>query len=129
MVFKLLRPDSISVWNNEEIIKRYSNYKGIIEGTNLARYLIAKTLECKFNNDDSIENLEKLLEVKSKEFNELLKKDIEELKNRKNAAISYIDLAEKIANKSVQFFFKDAILDVFFVKIMIFLKLGKVREI
>ena len=102
MVFKLFRPDSDSVWKNEEIIKRYSKYKGIIEGTNLARYLIAKSLDCEFNSDDSIEILEKLLKEKSKEFNELIKKDTEELKSRKIAAISYIDLAENIARKYLE---------------------------
>ncbi|MFX1411185.1 MAG: radical SAM protein [Promethearchaeota archaeon] len=102
MVFKLLRPDSVSVWKNEEIIKRFSKYKGIIEGTNLARYIIAKSLYCEFKNDDPLENLEKLLREKSLEFNELLKLDTKELKNRKIVVNSYIKLAEKVAFKYLE---------------------------
>ncbi len=48
MVFRILRPDSGTVWKNEEILKRFSKYKGIIDGTQIARYLIAKTVECEF---------------------------------------------------------------------------------
>ena len=50
MVYRILRPDSISVWKNEEILKRFTNYKGIIDGTHIARYLVAKTLECNLLN-------------------------------------------------------------------------------
>jgi putative pyruvate formate lyase activating enzyme len=97
MVFRILRPDSLSVWNDKEILKRFSKYKGIINNKQLARYLIAKTLNCKFNADDTIENLENLLREKSREFRELIKKNPEELKDRKVVEHSYIDLAETIA--------------------------------
>ena len=62
MVFRVLRPDSETVWHNKEILKRYSRYRGIIEGTHLARYLIAKTIECEFNQNDPLEILEEILE-------------------------------------------------------------------
>ena len=102
MAFRILRPDSASVWKNEEIIKRYPRYKGIIDGSQIARYLIAKSVECDFNSEDSIKDLEKLLKEKSIKFNELLKKDTEELKNLKIASKSYINLAEEIANKYLE---------------------------
>ncbi len=102
MAFRILRPDSLSVWENEDILKRFSNYRGILDGKQIARYLIAKSLECKFTSTDSIENLEKLLKEKSAEFQELLKLDFEELKNREVKELSYIDLATTIANKYLE---------------------------
>ena len=90
---------SESVWQNTEILKRFSRYRGIIDGMQTPRYLIAKTIACDFDSSDSIENLENLLKEKSLEFNEILKKDIEEIKYRKSISNSYIHLAEFIANK------------------------------
>ncbi len=92
----------MSVWKNEEILKRFSYYKGIIDGTHIARYLIAKTLECDFNPNDSLENLEKLLNEKSTEFNQLIDKNTEELKTREIKSPNYISLAETIANKYLE---------------------------
>jgi len=103
MVFRILRPDSHSVWQNEEILKRFSKYRGILDGNQIARYLIAKSLECNFNLEkDSLESLEKLLKEKSIEFNELLKNNTEDLKNRDFKSPSYIDLAETIAKKYLE---------------------------
>ncbi|UCD01247.1 MAG: radical SAM protein [Promethearchaeota archaeon] len=98
MVFRVLRPDSVSVWKNEEILNRFSKYRGIIDGTQVARYLIAKTVKCEYNSNDTIENLEKLLKEKSLEYNDLLKKDVEEIKYRKTVPNSYVNLAETLAN-------------------------------
>jgi putative pyruvate formate lyase activating enzyme len=102
MVFRILRPDSVSVWNEEEILRRFSKYRGIIDGTHLARYLIAKTVECTYNSNASIEVLEKLLKEKSLEFNALLEKDIQELKNLKISSNSYIQLAETLAKRYLE---------------------------
>ncbi|MFW9989292.1 MAG: pyruvate formate lyase-activating protein, partial [Candidatus Odinarchaeota archaeon] len=99
MVFRILRPDSVSVWQNKEILSRFSKYRSIIDGKRYARYLIAKTIECIFNPSDSIKNLENLLKEKSNEFNELLIKDQEQLKNRVVQVNNYITLAENIAIK------------------------------
>jgi putative pyruvate formate lyase activating enzyme len=99
MVFRILRPDSVSVWKNEEILTRFSKYRGIIDGTRLARYLVARTIECEFKSNDKIALLEKLLNEKSLEFKELEKKSISELKERKIPKKSYLHLAETLANK------------------------------
>ncbi|HEA70939.1 MAG TPA: hypothetical protein ENH98_03330, partial [archaeon] len=61
MVYRILRPDADSVWKNEEIIKRFIRYRGIIDGSQIARYLIAKTIDCDYDTSDSIEKLEILL--------------------------------------------------------------------
>jgi len=102
MVYRILRPDSMSVWKNEEILRRFSYYKGIIDDTRIARYLIARTLECHFNPNDSLENLEKLFNEKSIEFNQLINKNTEELKTREVCSPNYINLAETIANKYLE---------------------------
>ncbi|MHA1931775.1 MAG: hypothetical protein ACW96X_04490, partial [Promethearchaeota archaeon] len=102
MVFRILRPDSNIIWQNKEILKRFSRYRGIIDGKQLARYLIAKTIECDYNSSDSIEKLEILLKEKSKEFNELLKKDIEEIRSRRISSNSYIHLVEILAIKYLE---------------------------
>ena len=102
MVFRLLRPDSISVWEDVEIIKRFSRYKGIIDQTEIARYLIAKSLECEFESSDNLEDLENLHKAKSKEFNDLLHDDTKGLKNRKIPSRNYINLSEHIANKYLE---------------------------
>ncbi len=99
MVFRVLRPDSVSVWQNEEILKRFSKYRGIIDGKRLARYLVAKSVNCDFDLSDPVEKLEGLLKEKSLEFNELLNKDSNNLKNHVVQEINYITLAETIAIK------------------------------
>ncbi len=102
MVFRVLRPDSASVWQNEEILRRFSRYKGIINGTEIARYLIAKTIDCNYDSSDSLEKLEMLLKEKSLEFNDLLRKNIDVVKSRKISTNSYIDLAEIIAKRYLE---------------------------
>ena len=94
MVFRILRPDSISVWKNEELLKRFSRYRGIIDNKEVARYIIAKSIKCEYDTKDTIEHLENLLRKKSVEFNELLKNPTEDLKNRSITSKSYITLAE-----------------------------------
>ncbi|MFW9895492.1 MAG: radical SAM protein [Candidatus Thorarchaeota archaeon] len=102
MVFRILRPDSDSVWKNEEILKRFSRYKGIIDGKQVARYLIAKTIDCNYESSDPIEKLEMLLKEKSHELKELLKKDTNIIKKRKISTKSFVHLAEILANKYLQ---------------------------
>ncbi|MBY8984392.1 MAG: radical SAM protein [Candidatus Lokiarchaeota archaeon] len=102
MVFRILRPDSDSVWQNEEILKRFSRYKGIIDDKQVARYLIAKTIHCDYDSSDSIEKLEMFLKEKSLELNDLFKKDIEEVRYRQISSKSYIHLSETLANKYLE---------------------------
>jgi putative pyruvate formate lyase activating enzyme len=97
MVFRILRPDSASVWNNEELRRRFPRYRGIIDDKEIARYIIAKSLNCEFNSNDTIEDLEKLLEEKSREFNELLKTPNQNIKNRTLVSKNYINLTEELA--------------------------------
>ena len=102
MVFRILRPDSVEVWKDQEILKRFPKYRGIIDGTQVARYLLAKTIKCDYDSGDSIENLEMILKTKSLKFKELLETDIEDIKNRVEEPKSYIHLAETLANKYLE---------------------------
>jgi len=97
MVFRLIRSDSLSVWKDPEVLKRFSNYRGILDNTTIARYLIAKSLECDFDPKDSIESLETLLKEKSLEFKELLQLNTSVLKNREVREKSYVNLVETLA--------------------------------
>ena len=102
MVFRILRPNSISVWKNEELLKRFPRYRGIIDNKEVARYIIAKSIKCEYDTKDTIEHLENVLKKKSVEFNELLKNPTEALKNRSIASKNYITLAEELANKYLE---------------------------
>ncbi len=99
---RILRPDSFSVWKNEELLKRFPKYRGIIDNKEVSRYIIAKSIKCEYDTKDTIEHLENLLKKKSIEFNELLKKPTEALKNRSIASKNYITLAEELANKYLE---------------------------
>ncbi len=99
MVFRLLRPDAERAWKHPEILRRFSRYRGIIEGTRIARYLLAKSIKCSFNETNSLEDLLLEFKTKTKKFRDILRKEgeISELGNEKEH--SYIALAERIANE------------------------------
>ncbi|MHA2252069.1 MAG: hypothetical protein ACXAD7_17020 [Candidatus Kariarchaeaceae archaeon] len=42
MIFRLLRPDSLTVWQDPKILSRFKRYRSIIDDEKIARYLIAK---------------------------------------------------------------------------------------
>ena len=80
-MFKILRPDSEKVWKYQEIIQRFARYRGIIDNNEIARYLIAKSVQCDYNLESSTKELEEILAASSIEFNRLLKEPIENLKD------------------------------------------------
>jgi putative pyruvate formate lyase activating enzyme len=102
MVYRILRPDSVSVWNNQEILKRFSRYKGIIDNNQIARYLIAKTIPCEYNLNDSLEDLESLLMKASEEFNEVLKSSFQSHQQRQIKSPNFISLAQDLAYKYLE---------------------------
>jgi len=99
MVFKFLRPDSEMVWKNEVIRKRFARYRNLIDDKEIARYIIAKSIECQFDINDPIKTLKNLLNEKSKEFNLLLNESVETLENRRVYNKNYISLVENLAGK------------------------------
>ncbi|MBD3255733.1 MAG: radical SAM protein, partial [Candidatus Lokiarchaeota archaeon] len=102
MAFRILRPDSMSVWKNEEIRRRFSYYRAILDGKKPARYIIAKSLDCPFDKQDKIEDLIQQLNQKSAEFHQLLEQDAEQIEKRKSKENSYIALAETLAKKYLE---------------------------
>lgn len=102
MVFRGLRPDSISVWKNKEIINRFPRYKGIIDNTQIARYILAKTIPAEFDASDSIELLENKLRELSNQFQSLLTQDTEQLEKREVHSQNYITLAHTLAEKYLE---------------------------
>ncbi|TXT67561.1 MAG: Radical SAM superfamily protein [Promethearchaeota archaeon] len=102
MSFRFLRPNAQSVWENKEILSRFSRYKAILDQKKLARYLISKTIKCGFTPEDSIETLENLVHAKSQHLNQLLEERIEVLQQRKNQEENFITLVSKIAMKYLE---------------------------
>ena len=102
MVFKILRPDSEKVWKYQEIFKRFARYRGIIDNNEIARFLVAKSLQCDYNLESSTEELEKILADSSVEFNNLLKEPIKNLKSRQIYPKNYITLSKTLAEKYLE---------------------------
>jgi len=102
MVFRLLRPDSNSVWNIQEIANRFPRYKSIIDGNTTARYLIARTVSADFNNFFSEQQLEELLSNLSIKFRQILTLNQEEINSRKIQKPNYIDLVETLAERYLE---------------------------
>ncbi|TXT63209.1 MAG: hypothetical protein BAJALOKI3v1_410005 [Promethearchaeota archaeon] len=102
MSFRFLRPDSQSAWKHPEVKKRFSRYRDIIDDNRIARYLIAKTLECDFEQHNSIEILEEKLKEQSVSFKALLDKSEQELKSRKIKDKNYITLSATLARKYLE---------------------------
>jgi len=102
MSFRFLRPDAQSAWKNPEIRKRFSRYRDIIDGKQTARYLIAKTLKCNYNSNESIEELEPKLQKASDRFKDLLAKSEDELESREMWEKNYISLSKTLANKYLE---------------------------
>ena len=102
MSFRFLRPDAHSAWKNEEILQRFSRYRGIIDDKVLARYLVAKTLKCEFDENAPLKSLQNLWEKKSEQLNELIQKDTETLRKRNSQEKNYISLAYNIAKKYLE---------------------------
>ncbi len=99
MVFRLHPSYAEEVWKNEEIKHRFSRYKGIINGTQIARYLIAKTIKWERKEKSTLQSKIEEFNGLTLKFRELLKENYNLLINRKVQQNSYLDLAEKIAQE------------------------------
>ncbi|MEJ2279859.1 MAG: radical SAM protein [Candidatus Lokiarchaeota archaeon] len=70
-----------------------------MDGKKIARYLIAKSIKCDFNADNSLGELQELLKNKSNEFQRLMDLETENLQNRDVQKNSYIDLVVHLAKR------------------------------
>ena len=69
----ILRPDATNVWKNKTVCKRYSRYKGILDGNRIPRYLITKKIGIETSLDEPLNVLWKAHEQAAKEFKKLIK--------------------------------------------------------
>lgn len=105
MSWYFLRPDAISVWKNKEVVRRLSHYKAILDGKRPARYRVVKRIPVEYSKEDSLKELFKIHEEKSKEFWEIYdeiaagKRSIEDLKYPPK---SFLDLKITIVKKIVE---------------------------
>ncbi len=56
-MWRLLRPDASRVWRDPEARRRLARYRGIIDGTRWAKYLLARDIECSIPLDESTARL------------------------------------------------------------------------
>ena len=93
----LYRPDAANVWKDHEVQERYWRYRGILDGKNQARYLIAKRIPVSISLENPLEKLWEEHDKIAEEFDAYLKKvDHEEdaLKNIEIPEASFLDLKE-----------------------------------
>ncbi|MGV9173469.1 MAG: radical SAM protein [Promethearchaeia archaeon] len=102
MVFRIFSADSKSVWKNIDIKKRFSRYRAIIDEKQIARYLIAKTIECNYSNQHSLDKLEKELQDKSAIIDELLERPSNEIEKREIKKKNYLILTAEIASRYLE---------------------------
>ncbi len=101
-MWRVIRPDSIRVWNNPEVVRRLHRYRAIIDKERLAKYLIAKKFAFDGNLSLPSSNLWDLHKECSIEFVDFITKvdtddiDISELTS---PSLSFLDLKIELANR------------------------------
>ena len=73
-MWRIVRPDSLRVWQDPEVVRRLSRYRAIIDKEHLAKYLIAKKFVIDGALSESTPELWKLHEDSSIGFNDLVSK-------------------------------------------------------
>ena len=113
LLWHLIRPDAVSVWELDDVKKRLGRYFNIMQDTRLARYLIAKKtpLVGEIDEDSTMEKLWFLHESARGKFESLLEKmdefegegeafkKLEELETPK---VSFLDLKALIAERILE---------------------------
>ncbi|MFW9844328.1 MAG: pyruvate formate lyase-activating protein, partial [Candidatus Thorarchaeota archaeon] len=101
-MWRIIRPDSLRVWQNPEVVRRLSRYHAIIHKKRLAKYLIAKKFPIDSDISQTNEKLWELHDLISNDFQEFISKvDNEEidLSNEETPPTSYLDLKIELANR------------------------------
>jgi putative pyruvate formate lyase activating enzyme len=70
-VWRLLRPDAVEVWENEEVRSRLSHYHGVLRGVKAAKYRVVKRVPVELEKGISLEEKWKIHGEKAKEFREV----------------------------------------------------------
>jgi len=100
-MWHILRPDSASVWKDPETLRRLRRYRGIIDNHRMARFLLAKEIECTLGPDTTTEEMWVQHALLSGMFSE----HIEAIDSGKQEAskdlpeTSFLDLKIELANR------------------------------
>jgi putative pyruvate formate lyase activating enzyme len=105
-MWRIVRPDSVDVWNDELVRTRLSRYYGIINGVFLPKFRIAKLVPVEVSLDSSENELWNAHRRASKDFGALLS-DLDEGKmNHGEAPVpssaTFLDLKIELAKRIVQ---------------------------
>ena len=104
-MWRVLRPDARSVWNNPEALKRLGRYRGIIDQERWAKYLVAKSIDCSIGLNSSTDILWNYHRELSNDFIEHLK-DIDSKSGRaelkENNGMDYLSLKIELAQRILQ---------------------------
>ncbi|MGY5881616.1 MAG: pyruvate formate lyase-activating protein, partial [Candidatus Thorarchaeota archaeon] len=101
-MWRIIRPDSLKVWNNPEVLRRLPRYRAIIDQERIAKYLIAKKLPVDADLSQSTEKLWELHSLMSTKFQEHVSKvdKLEiDLSKHGNVSPSFLDLKIELTNR------------------------------
>ncbi len=104
-MWRLLRPDSVSIWKNEEVRKRLSHYRAILLGKRPPKYRVVKKMYVDFNVDDSLKELLKIHRKASEEFKGLYRdivNDVMSLEELDEGDKSFLDLKTLLLKKIIK---------------------------
>lgn len=102
---EVLRPDSITIWENEEVKSRLQHYYLILRGRRPARYRVAKRVNADFNPNMSFAELFSLHAEFSRVFQETYREIAEgklELASLKTPEKSFLDLKVELLRRMIK---------------------------
>lgn len=103
-MWKVLRPDAVQVWRNDEVKRRLSWYYAVMTDKSPSKYLICKRVGVEYRGDESLEELWELHRAASKEFAELWEevKEGRSLEGVPRPRASLLDLKVEIVRRLLQ---------------------------
>ena len=104
-MWRLLRPDAIYVWRDEEVRERLSHYYAVLKGERPAKYLVVKRIEVEYSENDGEEELWRLHDEKSREFRETYEDVVEGVKaleDMRRPKRSFLDLKIELVKRLVK---------------------------
>jgi len=73
-MWRIVRPDSVKVWKDPEVLRRLSRYRAIIDKERIAKYMIAKKFAFEGDLSKSTQQLWELHKESSTQFCEYVSK-------------------------------------------------------
>jgi len=101
-MWRIIRPDSLKVWKNPEVLRRLPRYRAIIDQERIAKYLTAKKFPVDDNISQSTEKLWELHSLVSTKFQEYVSKVDKmeiDLSTEDDVSTSFLDLKIELANR------------------------------